>query len=226
MMELGGFVIDGFKEGVKNIWERVKGFFTGTVDSIKVAFANIPSMFREKFSEAWENVKNVFSGVGDFFSGIWGTIRSKFTDIGQRIGDALGGAFRNALNSVFASVERVLAHPINAINSMIGMINNIPGVNMGPLSHIALPRLAQGGWVAANNPQLAIIGDNTREGEIVTPESKIYEQVAKAMRDFSGAAQAAKELTIRIIHQLPDGRQIIKVINDAQIEAGEILLVV
>jgi hypothetical protein len=33
--------------------------------------------------------------------------------------------------------------------------------------------LAQGGYVKANTPQMAVIGDNKREGEIVAPESKL-----------------------------------------------------
>ena len=61
-------------------------------------------------------------------------------------------------------------------NSVIGMINKIPGVEIKQIGKI--PMLANGGYVEANTPQLAIIGDNKREGEIVAPESKIAEAVA------------------------------------------------
>lgn len=39
---------------------------------------------------------------------------------------------------------------------------------------------AQGGFVERNTPQLAIIGDNKREGEIVSPESKFQTMLDKA----------------------------------------------
>ena len=45
--------------------------------------------------------------------------------------------------------------------------------------------MQQGGYVRANQPQLAIIGDNKREGEIIAPESKITEAVAAAMSTFA-----------------------------------------
>ena len=45
-----------------------------------------------------------------------------------------------------------------------------------------VPYLANGGYVKANTPRLAVIGDNKQEGEIVAPESKIAEAVAKAMQ--------------------------------------------
>ena len=85
-----------------------------------------------------------------------------------------------------------------------------------------IPRLAQGGWVAANNPQLALIGDNKREGEIVTPESKIYDQVSKAIQDNGGTG--TQQLEITIYHKYEDGRTIIQKINQEQIKAGEVLL--
>ena len=47
-----------------------------------------------------------------------------------------------------------------------------------------MPRLAEGGYVKANTPQLAMIGDNRHQGEIVAPEDKIlslYKQANKEM---------------------------------------------
>ena len=52
-----------------------------------------------------------------------------------------------------------------------------------------IPHLAQGGYVAANTPQLALIGDNKREGEIVAPESKIAEAVAAGTVKLAGTEQ-------------------------------------
>lgn len=97
------------------------------------------------------------------------------------------------------------------------------GFNIGTIPTVKLPRLAQGGWIAANNPQLAIVGDNTREGEIVSPESKIREQVELALAKVGGIAQRVK-LQIELLIRYPDGRTIIKTINEAQIAEGRILL--
>lgn len=61
---------------------------------------------------------------------------------------------------------------------------------------------AQGGWVARNTPRLAVIGDNRREGEIVSPESKFQSMLDKAaggsdasallpvLRDILGAIES------------------------------------
>ena len=67
---------------------------------------------------------------------------------------------------------------MRAVSSVAGKL----GFDISPqVTPPQIPHLAQGGYVAANTPQLAIIGDNKREGEIVAPESKIAEAVAAGM---------------------------------------------
>jgi hypothetical protein len=190
-------------------------------------FSSIGKWFSDKFTEVWENIKAVFYPVGTFFSDIWETIKQKFTDIGTRIGEAMGGAFKSAVNAVLRTVEGVVNAPINAINSLIGVINDVPGVSLGYLNTLSLPRLAQGGYVGPNQPQLALIGDNRREGEIVSPESKIRENVRAAvletLGEMGGIAQAIA-LQIELLVRYEDGHVLIKKINTTQANAGRILL--
>ena len=78
-----------------------------------------------------------------------------------------------------------------ALQDLADQFGRLPGIggktlgfNLKEISSASIPRLATGGYVAANTPQLAIIGDNKREGEIVAPESKITEAVVAAFRQF------------------------------------------
>lgn len=206
-----------------NIIEPIKNFFSNLWAGIMTTFANVKTYFQQKFSEAWAAIKGVFAPVGSFFSGIWETIRSKFSTIGTKVGETMGNAFKTVVNKIISFAERTINGFIRAINSAISLINNIPGVSISPLSELNVPKLAQGGWVAANNPQLAIVGDNTREGEIVSPESKIREQVELALAKAGGFAQKVK-LQLELLIRYPDGRTIIKTINEAQIAEGRILL--
>lgn len=70
------------------------------------------------------------------------------------------------------------------INAKVG--RNV-GINLGGTVTRALSQLAQGGYVGRNQPRLAIIGDNTREGEIVSPESKFQTMLDKASQQGSSA---------------------------------------
>jgi len=86
---------------------------------------------------------------------------------------------------------------------------------------VNIPYLAQGGWLPAGSPRLAVVGDNRREGEIVAPESKIREQVKQAISEMGGGIGG----TLRLEIVMPDGRTIIKEINRAQMAAGKVLLI-
>ena len=67
-----------------------------------------------------------------------------------------------------------------------------------------IPMLANGGYVGANAPRLALIGDNRHEGEIVSPESKIYEQTKRAIDDALTATQSGngQEVIIQILYEI------------------------
>ena len=54
------------------------------------------------------------------------------------------------------------------------------------LSAPQIPKLAQGGYVKPNTPQLAMIGDNRHQGEVVAPENKLKQMAADAVREAGG----------------------------------------
>jgi len=66
-----------------------------------------------------------------------------------------------------------------------------------------IPHLAEGGFVQKNTPQLAMIGDNLHQGEVVAPEGKMLE-MARAAAELSGgdAARLLQEL-IDLIKNMP-----------------------
>lgn len=135
----------GAWDAIKGIFSGVGKFFGNVWSLIKKPFEKVADWFKNIFSKAWTGIKNVFSGVGKFFGGIWDTIKSKFTSIGTKVADAIGGAFKSAINAVIATVEGAINLIPKAINGAIGLINKLPGVEIGKMDLISLPRLAKGG---------------------------------------------------------------------------------
>lgn len=177
---------------VKNAFSAIGTWFSGKWTAVKNVFANAKTWFGDKFKSAWEAVKSPFKKVGDFFGGIWNTIKSKFKTIGTKVGTAIGGAFKSAINSVLRTVESGINWVPKSINSAIKLINKLPGVSIPKMSTISLPRLAQGGYVKANTPQLAMIGDNRHQGEVVAPESKLRQMAMEAVRAAGGTGGITK----------------------------------
>lgn len=152
------------KDFVKSKVDDMKSFFLSLYTTITSKFSSITGWFRDKFSSAWQGIKNVFSTVGDFFGGLWDTIKSKFVNIGTSIGDAVGGAFKSTVNSVFTTIEKIINGFIDKINAVREVVNTIPGVNISKVSSVSLPRLATGGIVT--RPTTALIGEAGAEAII------------------------------------------------------------
>ena len=62
------------------------------------------------------------------------------------------------------TAENILNGPIRAVNAIIDVLNAIPGVDIGKLNEISLPRMAKGGIV--DGATTAIIGEAGAEAVI------------------------------------------------------------
>lgn len=131
--------------GVKSAWSSTKSFFSGIWSGIKNTFSSVGSWFGSKFRAAMSAIKSAFSGWGSFFSGLWGKVKSKFESIGKSIGTAMGNAVKNGMNGALSKVESAINKGIGLINSAIRLANKLPGIDVGTLGKISLPRLAKGG---------------------------------------------------------------------------------
>lgn len=126
-------------------WETTKEWASSTWAKITEVFSGVGSWFGQKFQEAWTNIQNVFSNFGSFFENLWNNIKNTFSTLGTALGDAIGGAVKSGINRVIDMIEKTVNQAINIINSAINMINSIPGVNVGNINRIRLPRLEKGG---------------------------------------------------------------------------------
>lgn len=187
------------KAGIKTGFGNMTAFMSERWSEMKKSFSGVNSWFSEKFGQARNSIMAQFKGLPSWFSGLWSNIRASFSGLGTRLGNMIGGAVKNAVNYVLALCENKINSFISLFNGIIKYVNKLPGVNVGAMNKVSLPRLAEGGYVRANTPQLAVIGDNKREGEIVAPESKIAEAVAQGVA-------VAFEKVIGLINNQNDNR--------------------
>ena len=222
------FVWDALKKVIEPVFSSLMDSFNSVINVLKGILEFLSGIFTLDWDKAWDGIKNTVSSVWDFIKGIF----SKGGKIFDGIVGAIGDVFKTVVNAIISGINKIIAVPFNVINKLLNKIKEVDILGItpfwsfwgyNPLPVPQIPKLARGGWVDKNNPQLAIIGDNTREGEIVSPESKIYEQVAKAIKDTSEKG-LKQEIEMTIYHKYEDGRTIIQKINQAEIDAGKILL--
>jgi TP901 family phage tail tape measure protein len=145
-------------------------FLRGKYDTLIDFLSEIPDNFFDFFELAWKKVKGVFANVGEFFGGIFDEVIGKFKDVGVKVGEAIGSTFKKAINAVLATVENAINTVPEAINGAIDLLNELPGVDIGPLDRIELPRLAKGGVI--DKSTLAVLGENGREAILPLEKNK------------------------------------------------------
>jgi phage-related protein len=136
----------------KNIVTPVANFFVKLWNGIGTGVSNIV-----------QKIKSIFGTIVTFFSNLINNVLNLFKTIGTKVGNIIGSAFKKVVNGVLSGVETILNSPINSINSLIGVINEVPGVNLGTIPTFKLPRLAKGGIV--NNPGRGVMMGSYVAGE-------------------------------------------------------------
>lgn len=189
-----GSIFSAAWKAIKTIFSpsMVTNFFSGIWKGIKGAFGHVAGWFKNIFSVAWQAVKDVFSKGGKIFSGIK---------------DGIASVFKMVVNKLISGINTIIAFPFKKINGMLNAIRDvkIPIINKKPFSGLwgkdpmpvpKIPMLAQGGYVQKNTPQLAMIGDNRHQGEVVSPEGKLIEMARQAAEMSSDAGMLARAVTL------------------------------
>jgi len=204
-------------EGIKNAWNNAGQWFNNTiVNPIRNAFGNLWNGLKNGASGAWQGIKNVFGNVaswfGNIFSNAWNAVKNVFSTGGrifEGIQQGIANTFRNIVNSLIRGINRVVSIPFHSINTALRMIRNATIAGFQPFSWLPsvyvpqIPFLAQGGYVKANTPQLAMIGDNRHQGEVVAPEDKLMSLYKKANQEMGlGNNEKVIELLEKIIQIL------------------------
>jgi phage-related minor tail protein len=173
----------GAWEGIKGIVNTWKAYFQGVWNSIKNVFGSVKSWFSSTFSSAWTAVKGVFSNWGSFFSGLWDKIKSTFSKIGTNISEAISGSVKSGINGVISSIEKTINRGIGLINGAIGLINKLPGVSVGKLGTLSLPRLYRGGVLKKGQVGL-LEGDGAEAVVPLEQETGWINRIAQKMNEL------------------------------------------
>lgn len=144
--------------------KRLKNWFSNLWGDIKGIFKPVAEFFKDIWGKAFNAVKNVFAPIVDFFGNIWGKIKDKFSNLGTSIGDAISSSVKSGINGIISLIEGTINTAIGLINGAIRLINLLPGVNVGYVQKLHMPRLAKGGIV--DSATIAMVGEQGKEAVV------------------------------------------------------------
>lgn len=169
------------------IWESIKRFFS----NVKVSAGEFKTSVSQTFSSLFSNIKN---GV----SGMWNNVKSWFSQsVAPKLTtaywkskfDAVKDGARASINGIISIVERGINNIVSKANKLSWDIPDwVPGVGGSHfgfnLPTVSIPRLATGTVVPKNYGEFtAILGDNKREPEVVSPISTMKQAFKEALEE-------------------------------------------
>lgn len=173
-----GSVLNTFLGTVQRIWGNIKRVFNGIVEFITGVFSG-------NWKQAWNGIKEIFGGV---FGSLIALAKAPL----NAVIDLINGLM-NKLNSGLAAIENAFSFSYDFKNPITGT-RHYGHYGMSLPRVPTIPHLAQGAYVKPNTPQLAMIGDNLHQGEVVAPENKLREMAIEAVRAAGGSGVTREDL--------------------------------
>lgn len=159
MAEMGGYLIEGLKKGITDMLPGLNEVIESLKQAVNGLITFINGTFSGDWGKAWEGIKDIFKGV---FNGI--------VSIAE-----------NAVNYIVRALNRVSF-------DVPDWIPEIGGKTFGfQLQEVRLPRLASGTVVPPRAGEFAaILGDNKKETEVVSPLSTMKQALKEALQEAGG----------------------------------------
>lgn len=193
---------------IEGVWDKIQEFG----DWIVEGWADIIEEIGADLSSLKQTIVNIWNGIKSTLTSAWNWLKTN-------IFDAIKNGVKSMLNTVISTINSL----INKLNSISFTMPDWLGGGTFGLSIPTLPLLANGGYIGADMPTAAIIGDNKNEGEIVAPESKIQENVAIALEPYMSKIESLLSTLINSsdeihVHCEIDGDEITEIVlNNANL---------
>lgn len=129
-----------------------------------------------KIKYVWQKIKEFWNSyIAPIFTAAW------WQNIGKNIMNGLISGIERGINWVLGGVS-------DMVNGITGILNKIPGVNIGRVNwgNVHIPRLAQGAVIPANREFLAVLGDQKRGTNIEAPADLIRQIVREEVKNSGG----------------------------------------
>lgn len=193
--------VNGIKNTISNVFNAIKNTITNIWNNIVTTISNVWNTIKTKVREgaqgAWNAITGIFGGIANWFKNIftqaWTAVKNVFSTGGKifdGIKEGIVNFFKTIVNGIIGAINKIIAVPFNAINGILQKIHDVEVAGFKPFTWVhkfnvpQIPMLAQGGYVKANTPRLAVVGDNRTQGEIISPVDKMKETFLSALQEY------------------------------------------
>ncbi len=200
-----GQTVLGITSGMEEVQTPIMGATSsmGYLGEALLGLAGNFGFLKSSSDSTWSALETVWGNA-------WGFLKEKAMD------PAYSG-FKETANGIIGIVNGVLRGLTTGLNFIGGSFNKISftvpdwvplvggkrfAFGFPQFETPQIPMLARGAVLPANQPFLAVVGDQKRGTNVEAPLTTIQEAVAVVMEDYAKANMAGHEATVEILRQL------------------------
>lgn len=128
--------VAGVISDIMGIISPIISFIAGVISSIISVISPIVSTVASVFSAIFSTVSSIMNKVGSVIKTVFNGIKSAWNGLTSFVSGVFSG-IGSAVNSLVSTVKGFVNGVISGINAAIGLINMIPGVNIGRIPYLA-----------------------------------------------------------------------------------------
>jgi hypothetical protein len=203
---------------VKRLGDFIGSLVNGALEIYNKFIAPLISYLLEKLAPVWSfiselvvgmagtivgTLSDIISGILKTLTGIIDFITGVFTGDWKKAWEGIVSIFKGIWEGLSGVAKGVVNYIIDALNAFVAGINKIKfdapdwipviGGKQWGFNIPKIPKLAQGAVIPPNREFLAVLGDNKKENEIVSPVSTMKQAFMEAMVEMGGQGRPTKE---------------------------------
>ena len=207
-------VFDEICDKVEIVIGAIIDSVNGVITALKGVVQFISGVFTGDWKKAWEGIKTIFKGIWESISAIVKAPINLIIDTVNKMTEAI----ESAINWIIDGINEL---SFDVPDWVPGIGGETFGFDLDKIDIPQIPKLATGTVVPANYGEfLAVLGDNKRETEVVSPLSTIKQAVREAMGE--NRAGAKQPVVLKLVIK---GKELAEVliddINDLTSSSGE-----
>ena len=181
------FVVDAFATA----FARISDIVSAVIRILKGLCEFVTGVFTGNWEKAWNGIKDIFGGVWD---GIVGVLKGAV----NTVIDMINAVLRAVALGVNAIIDKINALSFTVPDWVQGIGGETIGFNFPKFDPPQIPKLARGAVLPANNPFLAVVGDQRRGTNVEAPLETITQAVIAALSQLGGAQELTASQPIEV----------------------------
>ena len=182
-------VLDALGNHFLNIFNWIGEILNNFLDVIRGVIQFLTGVFTADWQKAWEGIQKIFKGIWDLMPDfVKGPIRSIIGFVNKMI-----EAVESGINWVIEALNKI---HFEVPDWVPGIGGEEFGFDLDSVDLPRIPQLASGTVIPPRAGEFAaILGDNNKEAEVVSPVSAIKQALLEAMQEAGGAG--SQTITLR-----------------------------